>query len=965
MISGSKSRHVALYRAAAVVLLTLPHWAVGADEMPRVADGRLQIELFAESEHVVHPIGIAFDGGGNLLVIESHTHFPPDGYKGRGHDRILRLLDEDRDGRVDRVQTFFEGTKHTMDIARGRDGTIFVATRNELLSLRDTDGDGVADQKNRLVFLDTSGVYPHDGLCGLQFDFAGNIYFGMGENLGHAYRLIGSDGSTIEDEAEGGNVFWCTDQGKQLRRVATGFWNPFGIWRDVHGRLFAVDNDPAANGCRLLHVIEGGNYGYHYRYGRTGLHPFLSWRGQVPGTLPMICYTGEAPCELIAYEADGLPAKYQNKLMAACWSEHRVEVFQLDRRGASFTGNRQPLVTGGEDFRPVGLAIAPDGSLFISDWVKREYKLHGHGRIWRLSMRNQSKKADDDQGKVLKQIPLKQMQSARRSTREAAARQILVRGRQESLVETAVSDSTVGVRATALDALFSTNSPIDARVAKLATTDPSVAIRAQVVRGLASRGQTEIPTRILATADAPAPLKLASIDASTDSELLIGLLDDADPFLRSAAIWRLSRLPQSLSSIDAHRLPSPLSRIGVLLALRRSGKFEPRKVLPPFLADADQTVRFIAVKWIADERLSDFKQHIKQAINGSDVTGDLFFAYATALARLNNQPADERGILRRVQPRLKDPNTSSQTKAAILRGTPGSTELGRTDQAVVPIEVLQQLLADPDESLRLETVRYLAVSGQTAFEPLARVASDLKETPRIRAEAVAGLSQDADVRVPLLLTLADDPEQLVRAESIRALAGAKLDKATRRRLETLGPKAGPGANMVQRVLGKSPKSSHPDADRIDDWLALLDRLPPGKADTGRRIFSHRRLANCVRCHAVNGRGGTVGPDLSSIGRQSDRRAILQSMLQPGRRVAPQFATWKIVTNDGKNRTGFLVRQTEQDHTYIDAQGNLFTLKIGDIESADALPTSIMPDGLLDQLTMGEIRDLLAFLMSRQ
>ena len=50
-----------------------------------------------------------------------------------------------------------------------------------------------------------------------------------------------------------------TADGKKLRRVATGFWNPFGAGRDIFGRLFAVDNDPdAMPPCRMVHVVEGG-----------------------------------------------------------------------------------------------------------------------------------------------------------------------------------------------------------------------------------------------------------------------------------------------------------------------------------------------------------------------------------------------------------------------------------------------------------------------------------------------------------------------------------------------------------------------------------------------------------------------------------------------------------------------------------------------------------------------------------
>ena len=180
--------------------------------------------------------------------------------------------------------TFFEGTKHTMDIAVHPDGSVYLATRNEILRLKDTKGTGKADVKERIAFLDTKGDYPHNGLSGLCFDSQGNLYFGMGENLGASYKMIGSDGTTISGEGDGGHIFWCTADGKKLRKVATGFWNPFGICRDIYGRMFAVDNDPdAMPPCRLLHVVEGGDYGFQFRYGRSGRHPFQAWNGELPG----------------------------------------------------------------------------------------------------------------------------------------------------------------------------------------------------------------------------------------------------------------------------------------------------------------------------------------------------------------------------------------------------------------------------------------------------------------------------------------------------------------------------------------------------------------------------------------------------------------------------------------------------------------------------------------------------------
>ncbi len=323
-------------------------------DAPRAADRRLRVDRFAADPDIVHPVGLDFDARGRLLVIESHTHFRPQGYRGPKHDRVRVLEDTDGDGKADRFTTFFEGTKATMDVAAHPDGSVYLATRNEVLRLRDTDGDGKADEQRRIAFLDTRGDYPHNGLSGLAFDSRGDLTFGLGENLGADCKLTGADGTGVAGGGEGGGVFWCSADGKKLRRVATGFWNPFGVCTDVFGRVIAVDNDPdAMPPCRLVHVVEGGDYGYQFRYGRSGRHPFQAWDGQLPGTLPMVAGTGEAPCEAVFYEPDGLPAEYGGGLLVASWADHRIELYDLQERGASVAGRRRPFVQGGKDFRPV------------------------------------------------------------------------------------------------------------------------------------------------------------------------------------------------------------------------------------------------------------------------------------------------------------------------------------------------------------------------------------------------------------------------------------------------------------------------------------------------------------------------------------------------------------------------------------------------------------------------------------
>lgn len=383
---------------ARVVCLALLTQGLNAAEPlpPEVEDADLEVTLFAQEPLIQTPTGCAFDSKGHLLVIESQTHFRPDDWKGPEHDQVVALIDSDGDGRADKRTVFLDKTDMTMDIAAGPDGWMYFSTRNEILRARDDDGDGRAEKvERRLVWMESESRYPHNGISGLAFDGKGYLYFGMGENLGSAYVLQGTDSESFTDEGEGGNVWRVTIDGKRLRRIATGFWNPFGVCIGPGGSVFATDNDPSScPPCRLLHVVDGGDFGFQYRYGRSGLHPFVSWNGQQPGTLPMLAGTGEAPCDVLYYQSSanpvsrGLGAPWAGGLLVASWVDHRVESYQLSPKSGTFAAERKILCHGGGDFRPVAMATASDGAVFITDWVKRDYELHGLGRVWRIQAKS-------------------------------------------------------------------------------------------------------------------------------------------------------------------------------------------------------------------------------------------------------------------------------------------------------------------------------------------------------------------------------------------------------------------------------------------------------------------------------------------------------------------------------------------------------------------------------------------------
>jgi putative membrane-bound dehydrogenase-like protein len=920
-------------------------------DIPKPHDPRLVIELFAAEPDIVHPIGAVFDRKGRLLVIESHTHFPPEGYSGPKSDRIRMLEDTKGDGKADRVTTFFEGTRKSMSIAAHPDGSIYLATRNEILRLTDTKGIGKADRQQRIVFLDTKGDYPHNGLSGLCFDSQGNLFFGMGENLGADYQLIGSDGTTIRGGGEGGNVFWCLADGRELRRVATGFWNPFGTCRDIYGRLFVVDNDPdSMPPCRMLHVIEGGDYGYQFRYGRSGRHVFQAWNGELPGTLPYVTGTGEAPCQVLSYESDGLPEEYLGSLLVTSWADHRIERYVLKKRGSSFTSERLPFVQGGKDFRPVGLTVAPDGSLYVTDWVLRDYNLHGKGAVWHIRWKDSTKRERPTD-------PEKALQSRHRPLREAGARE-LVRNNtgREHLRARLAHEDDVRIRAASLTALIDAK---DAHIdlGDIARKDPQIGIRSMAVRALAANGSDARP---FLDGGYPAEVRreaIGSLRTTADLPRLLQLLDDSDPFIRSTAVHQLAQFPDLLAAIDRSSIKEPRIRIGVLLAYRASGRPEGIQLIPEFLADADEDVRFLPAKWIADQQLVQFRPLLVEALKGRSLNVRMYMAYSTALARVDKQEVNEAKMAEYFVARLGDESTSPALRVKALQLIPPT-------HPRLTLDLLNKLLNEPNGELQLEAVRALCESPRPErFAHLLGVAHNFRRSVQVRAQAIAGLAEQSQKYRDQLLNFIGWDNSTMRDEALRALVQTSLSPEQASYLrKDLGGASAERSDLVARVLDLQFTSGRPAAGDIAAWLKRLEG--PVDVAAGRRVFFHPKLAGCFRCHRVDGRGVNLGPDLSTIGR-TERRSILESILQPSNQVAPSFQTWRIETVDGKVYTAMLVNTEYDTYTYLDAKGHQFKLNTREVAETRPLPTSIMPDGLADMLTDQELRDLLAYLCSRK
>ncbi|MCB1079817.1 MAG: hypothetical protein KDM64_18510, partial [Verrucomicrobiae bacterium] len=281
----------------------------------------------------------------------------------------------DKNGKSRRV--FYNETDATMHVEIGPDGWIYLSERDRILRVKDSDGDGKADVSEDLAVLETEADYPHNGLSGMAWHPDGSLVFSLGENFFKDWTLTGKDGRTVKGRGEGG-VFVCTADGRELRRIARGFWNPFGLLVRPDGEMFAAENDPGSSPpCRLLNIIEGADYGYQRAYGGAAYHPFVAWNGELRGTLGMVHRSGEGPCAIV---------QLGGGVMIPSWSEHRIDYYPLHRQGAGYTSEQIPLLRGSDFFRPVCMAPGPDGAFYLTDWVFSSYPIHGRGRLWKLEI---------------------------------------------------------------------------------------------------------------------------------------------------------------------------------------------------------------------------------------------------------------------------------------------------------------------------------------------------------------------------------------------------------------------------------------------------------------------------------------------------------------------------------------------------------------------------------------------------
>ncbi len=139
---------------------------------------------------------------------------------------------------------------------------------------------------------------------------------------------------------------------------------------------------------------------------------------------------------------------------------------------------------------------------------------------------------------------------------------------------------------------------------------------------------------------------------------------------------------------------------------------------------------------------------------------------------------------------------------------------------------------------------------------------------------------------------------------------------------------------------------------------------PGDPAAGEKIFfDPDSKTPCAKCHTVKGKGGKVGPELTSVAGTRTPQFILESILDPSKEIASGYEAFLVVTNEDEFITGIKKGEDATTVEIIEGSGDLRKIKKSDIKKMVQQKISIMPGNFRDLLSVEELHDLLAYLLT--
>lgn len=940
-----------------------------------LADG-FKIELFAADPAIAKPIQMNFDAAGRLWVVSSQS-YPQLSPGAEPQDKVFILEDTDGDGKSDKSSVFAEGLMIPTGIELGKGGA-YVGNGTELLHITDSDGDGKGD-KREVVLSGFGTEDTHHLIHTFRWGPGGIMHFAQAVYIhSHVETPWGVR------RLDGGGYWLYRPESSWLEVFVRGMTNTWGIAFDAYGQAFGVDNDNTS----LNYFTPGAS---------------LIRTPNETRFLPSLVSNKPKYCGAEFVTGRHFPEDWQENIVTCDFRAHRVCRYRLTESGAGFAAEELPALVSSLDpeFRPIDLKMGPDGALYICDWFNPIIN-HGevdfrdprrdktHGRIWRIVAKDRPRVDRPALVKAPVQALLEQQSSPEGWTRHFASRVLADRSRTEVIGELAVWSA--------------------------AQTDELMLLRALWLYQTLDLPNSPLLLKVLAASDGRVRAGGARVlsywlDRIADPQAILAkLIVDEHPRVRLEALRALAKLKTlpaaELALLALDKPIDPFLEYSLKLTIRESAELW----LPSIgtaTAGMDEPIKLH--RWVYALLALDSPPAAKpllELLQKGKISGSDYENVVAAIAK-HGEPADIRVILDSLtsagpakkavdqQVRLLD----ALAEAHRLRGVRPTGDLAgplekllATDDEKLKVGALRLAAAWQVEALAPAITRY-AESPKTpeairngAFDALAKLGSSKpffvrmakeSEDPAWRNKALAVLSaldisQAADLAVAILVE-AKKPEDVtalfdafVKLNNGGALLAQKLEGRTLP--ESIAAEGVRVVNANAQVASElttalAKAGSLPEMKReyTPEQLAHLaaEALKLGDAARGEAVYRREKL-NCVKCHAMRGTGGEVGPDLSGIGATAPVDYLVESLLEPNKKVKENYHSMIVATSDGEIITGIPVRKSDEEIVLRNAENKLVSIATRDVEESKT-GGSIMPIGLADQLSSQDLLDLIRYL----
>ncbi|AMV30755.1 Cytochrome c [Pirellula sp. SH-Sr6A] len=954
----------------------------------RLPDG-FQLSVVASEPQVQNPIAMTTDERGRIWIAENYSWSGngAGGFDPKQRDRVVILEDSDGDGSFDSRKVFADDVHKLTSIEIGNGGVWAISLPN-LLFFPDRDRDDSPDSAPIVVLngFDEEAV-GHTPANGLKWGNDGWLY---GRHGIQATSSIGPPEASDSQRIKINTGVWRFHPiSKRVESVLHGMTNSWGFDFDEHGEMFVINTVIG----HLWHVVPGAHvermYGIdinphtYQLIEQTADHVHWDtgekWNEIQKGMSNQTDAAGggHAHIGLMIYQGDNWPESYRHKLFTLNLHGLRINSNSLERQGTAYVGRRAPDFAFFSDtwFRGMELITAPDGSVLIADWSDTG-ECHDHdgvhrtsGRVYRLSYQSPramtpfdlTKESNEKLVKYLSHPNAWWARTARRVLSERLAdADEATRTSVQSLVHNGIAQSdTPAILLRHVEAAFQSGLVVESHLHQLLQHDSE-------------------------------HVRVAAIRFLTDS------CQPSDSVLSSQSLGHLQQLAEKDPSGLVHlylasalqKLPAE-QRWTIAKALSRKGQWANDRSFPKMLwygiEGAVPSNPAEAIGLIADSQIPLVTENVSRrltlliesqpavvdslvesaCVDGFTQAGDVVRGMAKALEgwqkakppkgweKLSNlvSSTPEHGVTKELQT-LRLTFGDGRAKEDLL----ALIQNGGLDPEVRK-QALRSLLASKPQDLSPRLLQWLG-DRALVLEAIRGLAFyDHPETAKQLLNRWKGLSPAE--RTEAINTLASRPttaKELLEAVRSNRISPSEISAFHARQIQSFGDES--LTLQLQEVWGEIKATTAERKAWMDQWRNKMTSEFVAGADlsSGRALFQQ----HCSNCHVLYGIGKRIGPDLTGSNRRN-LDYLLENIGDPSASVGAEFRTSIFQLVDDRVITGAVVDRTDRTVTIQTAQERV-TIDKQEIAATKLSATSLMPDGLLQNLSEHQVRDLLSYLM---